>query len=208
MAMPGVVRAGPSFHREVMKANLPPAQAAWTAALAPLLLVAGCAALPPAPPLAPPPPRPAPASPPRASLPTSLPTPQDWRDAPITPGDWRWSRENGASVSRFGLPGQPSALELRCDVARGVVALALPAQAWAASGPASISITTSTLNRPLVADPPSGADQRLVVSLPAHDPLLDAMAFSRGRWRIEAEGRPALTVPSWPEVARVIEDCR
>jgi hypothetical protein len=72
----------------------------------------------------------------------------------------------------------------------------------------SLTITTSTLTRPLVADPQSGGETRLVVRVPARDPLLDAMAFSRGRWRIEAEGRASLTVPSWPEVARVIEDCR
>jgi hypothetical protein len=190
-----------------MKANFPLYRVAW---LAPLLL-AGCAALPPAP--TPPPPPQAPQ--PHAPVFAPPPTQQDWHDSAIAPGDWRWSRENGASVSRFGMAGQPPALELRCDAARGEVLLVLPAPAQPAApamgpggGQVSLTITTSTLTRPLVADPQSGGETRLVVRVPARDPLLDAMAFSRGRWRIEAEGRASLTVPSWPEVARVIEDCR
>ena len=46
------------------------------------------------------------------------------------------------------------------------------------------------------------------VSLPASDPLLDQMAFSRGRFLVAAEGGPSLVVPAWPELARVVEDCR
>jgi hypothetical protein len=34
------------------------------------------------------------------------------------------------------------------------------------------------------------------------------MAFSRGRFAIETAGLPTLYVPSWPEVSRVVEDCR
>jgi hypothetical protein len=48
----------------------------------------------------------------------------------------------------------------------------------------------------------------LAATLAASDPLLDAIAFSRGRIAIEAPGTPLLIVPSWPEPARVIEDCR
>jgi DNA-binding transcriptional LysR family regulator len=167
------------------------------------MLVAGCATPPPAP--APPPP------PQAAPAPVLAPPPpsQDWRETPVASGDWRWSRENGASVSRFGVAGQPPALEVRCDAARGEVVLVLAAATTAStSGPVSLTITTSTLARPLVADAQTAGDARLVARVPAHDPLLDAIAFSRGRWRIEAEGRAALSVPSWPEVARVIEDCR
>ena len=42
-----------------------------------------------------------------------------------------------------------------------------------------------------------------------YDPLLDALANSRGRIGvgISAE-QPALVMPAWPEIARVIEDCR
>jgi hypothetical protein len=42
----------------------------------------------------------------------------------------------------------------------------------------------------------------------ANDPLLDAIALSRGRFLISDGRGPVLAVPSWPEAARSIEDCR
>lgn len=48
----------------------------------------------------------------------------------------------------------------------------------------------------------------MIVQLPAADPLLDQMAFSRGRFLVTAEGGLSLVVPAWPELARVVEDCR
>lgn len=48
----------------------------------------------------------------------------------------------------------------------------------------------------------------MVASFAARDPLLDAMAFSRGRFAIQSDGLPTLYVPSWPEIGRVLEDCR
>jgi hypothetical protein len=44
--------------------------------------------------------------------------------------------------------------------------------------------------------------------LGAYDPLLDAIASSRGRIGISTSGLAALVVPPWSEVGRVIEDCR
>jgi hypothetical protein len=44
--------------------------------------------------------------------------------------------------------------------------------------------------------------------VPAQDPLLDAMAFSKGRFAVESAGLATLYVPPYPEVTRVIEDCR
>jgi hypothetical protein len=40
------------------------------------------------------------------------------------------------------------------------------------------------------------------------DPLLDQMAFSRGRFLVTSEDGPSLVVPAWPEFSRVVEDCR
>ena len=42
----------------------------------------------------------------------------------------------------------------------------------------------------------------------AYDPLLDAIAFSRGRFTVESESGAMLVLPAWPEPARVVEDCR
>ena len=68
-----------------------------------------------------------------------------------------------------------------------------------------MTISTSTMTRPMVAEPGAAS---LVAALVARDSLLDAIAFSRGRFAIEAEGLDPLYVPSWPEMSRVIEDCR
>jgi hypothetical protein len=42
----------------------------------------------------------------------------------------------------------------------------------------------------------------------SNDPILDAMAFSRGRILVEAEGQQPIILPSWAEIARIVEDCR
>jgi len=49
---------------------------------------------------------------------------------------------------------------------------------------------------------------RITAELEMMDGLLDAMAFSRGRIGMTISGQPPLVVPSWEEVARVVEDCR
>jgi hypothetical protein len=52
-------------------------------------------------------------------------------------------------------------------------------------------------------DPPS-----LGISMSPNDPLLDAIAFSRGRFVIEQSGRAPLVLPPHAEIGRVIENCR
>ncbi|SDC10083.1 hypothetical protein SAMN05444678_101352 [Sphingomonas sp. YR710] len=42
----------------------------------------------------------------------------------------------------------------------------------------------------------------------ANDPLLDRLAFSRGRFALAAPGLAQVVVPAWAEPARTIEDCR
>jgi hypothetical protein len=52
------------------------------------------------------------------------------------------------------------------------------------------------------------ATGRLTIALTASDPLLDAIASSRGRIGFGVGVQPPLVVPPWPEPSRVIEDCR
>jgi hypothetical protein len=49
---------------------------------------------------------------------------------------------------------------------------------------------------------------RVTADFSAFDPLLDAIAFSRGRVSVTIAGGSSLVVPAWPEAARTIEDCR
>lgn len=112
-----------------------------------------------------------------------------YRHLPVSPGAWTYRPIDGGSEARFG-----ESLIVRCLGATGQVAisrLGVP--------PAPMTIVTSSTSRGL-------APGQL---LAARDPLLDAIAFSRGRF-IVAQGSlaPILVVPAWPEIARSIEDCR
>ena len=162
--------------------------AAWLGAAGVAALAAGCASKPapaPTPVVRPAPPPPAPVPPPPQPVAEAAP------DLPLTPGDWSYAGEGGASAAVFGLAGAP-AFTLRCEVARRQVSLSVQ------GGAQPLRLLTSFGQRTL----PAGA------MLPASDPLLDEIVFSRGRFTVQADGLPALIVPTWPEPARVIEDCR
>ena len=128
-----------------------------------------------------PPPTPAPPPPPPPVL--------GWEDMPLTPGEWSYRAEDLSAVYGNG------AFTVRCDPAARRISLA---RSGAAAG---LAIRTSYGARSL----PGGAGGAV---LPASDPLLDEMVFSRGRFAVEAEGQARLILPTWPEPARVIEECR
>ena len=163
-----------------------------------LLAVFGsCAPAPrPAPPPAPPPQRPATVRPPATTPPA--PPPQ-WQDAPLSPCGWSHRGEGGVSAASFGLPGQAS-FTMRCEPGRQIVL----ARAGAGAAPA-ITVRTTSAVRSI---PARAAGGSLTASVAASDPILDAIAFSRGRFTVEVAGMPTLILPAWPETARVIEDCR
>lgn len=170
-----------------------------TLACALIALLAACASPPPPAPA----PRPQPVRPATPPPPPPPPAPvADWRDAPITPGDWHWAREGAESVARFGAPGS-SRFVIRCAPANRTLSLDLPNPG--ASQNVSMTVITASQTRALWLQP-RGAWLETVLN--ARDPLLDAMAFSRGRFAVKADGVGALYLPSWPEVSRVIEDCR
>jgi hypothetical protein len=112
-------------------------------------------------------------------------------DPPLTPGDWSYSEEPGGSVARFGAGGAER-FSLRCDTVRRRIFLTRPGST------AALRVRTTYGQRALA----PAAD------LPADDPLLDEMAFSRGRFAVEGDGLAPLFLPTWPEPARVIDDCR
>lgn len=165
-------------------------------AIALVLSASGCVSAPPpapAPVRTLPPARPAPAPQPAA------PAPADWRDLPQTPGTWTYA----AGTARFGQPGAAPLVSLQCNRAAGQI---LIVRAGSAAQPVPAAITTSAQQRPLSASP-YGAES-LAIALPVRDSLLDAMAFSRGRFVLEVNGLSTLALPAWAEVGRVIEDCR
>lgn len=128
-----------------------------------------------------------------------------WMDLPATPGDWRHQMAQGFSMAVFAGPGQPDAFILSCNLQTRDFSLQ---RATTVRVPAAMTIRTETLTRTLDPAPAMARNPHLTVSIPAADPLLDAMALSKGRFAIEVEGVPPLILPSWAEVSRVIEDCR
>ncbi len=107
----------------------------------------------------------------------------------------------GQSVATFA----NGLLQLRCDKASGTIILD---RQGSAPGTVPMRVTTAATTRALTGTGVTAPASAIRVSLPARDPLLDAMAFSRGRFALDAAGLPTLYIPSWPEVSRVIEDCR
>jgi hypothetical protein len=82
---------------------------------------------------------------------------------------------------------------LRCNLASRTVSFI---RTGAQPGAPIAILTTST-------------EQTLPVgSISATSSLLDAIAFSRGRFAVQSGTAPLLIVPAWPEPARSIEDCR
>lgn len=181
-----------------MRAHTPIAPG-WpiAAGLATLTLIAGCVA----PPRAKPPP-----PPPRVEAPAAAPRPAplaaDWRDWPYTPGSWTYRRDPRGSVASFGMQAALPVLTLQCDTGTRQIHLSRTA---AAATP--MTIRTSSVTRALSVQP-GNTPSTVTATLPASDPLLEAMGFSRGRFVIDQQGQPALVIPSWAEIERVTEDCR
>jgi hypothetical protein len=128
------------------------------------------------------------------------PSYSNWRDAPQTPGDWSYAD----GLATYGAPGA-ALLSLRCDRAGGAVDMV---RSGAGAVPGPVMIRTETTERPVDGTAQRSDPASTLLRFNPGDPLLDAMAFSSGRFAVEVGGLPPLYVPSWPEVMRVIDDCR
>lgn len=163
------------------------------------LLAATTAACVPraAPPAPVPTPRPAPSPSPPVPAPAPTPPPTNWLNAPLSPGDWRYRQDGEGRTAIF--QSDAASFSVRCG--GGSVELSV-ANSWGAA----LYVNTSYGDRRLAAAPTDM--NHVAVSLAATDPLLDQIAFSRGRFLVQVEGGARLILPSWPEIARVVEDCR
>ena len=109
------------------------------------------------------------------------------RTVPLTPGQWIYAASASGSEARYG-----ASFSIRCDRLARRVTLRRPDAA-----PTALTIGTDLSVRAVAADG--------VVA--GNDSLLDAIAFSRGRF-IVISGGARLVLPASPEAARSIEDCR
>lgn len=170
------------------------------AAAAACVPVAAC--IPPAPeptPTAVPTPTTTPTPPPPE---ITLPVPENWMDAPRTPGDWTYRPGSGQTQAIYGRAQGPAHLVLTCNRPARQISIT---RSGSTARPVPMRIHTETRTATLTAQPSGGG---MAATIAAGDRLLDAMAFSKGRFAVETQGLPTLYIPAWPEVTRVIEDCR
>jgi hypothetical protein len=182
-----------------------PSLIGWTTSTA-LACLALSACVPPPEPAPTPAPAPAPTPAPRpVATPSPVPSFTSWMDAPLTPGDWSYTQMDRFRLALFSNSDGP-VFRVVCDTTTKQVSLM---RALLSGEPRAGRILTETIERSVqFAQLPGVAGEAIQVTLDARDPLLDAMAFSKGRFAVEVAGLPTLYVPSYPEVTRVIEDCR
>lgn len=160
-----------------------------------MLALSGCSAVPPAAPPPVPVVRPA-----LRPAPAPVATPTDWRDLPLTAGAWQWSAAGGVSRASYGVAGAAPQITMTCQNSR--VRLGMPGLSTMGG---VIVITTTTQVRQASAEADTAG---AALTLNSSDRLLDAIAFTRGRWQVEVAGHAPLVLPADASASRVIEDCR
>ena len=119
------------------------------------------------------------------------------------PGTWQYLPAADGGQAVFRDSSGRAQLTIQCTRSQRRVSVQKPATGAAAA----MFVWTSGLSRNVPTSfQPSVA--QLVAAFQATDPLLDAMAFSRGRIAVSVSGGPALVMPVGSEISRVIEDCR
>lgn len=167
------------------------------------LTVAACVPAPAPQPAPPPPPPVAAPPPPNLSV--------DWRDWPVAAGDWSYRTVDGGSIASYGTPGAAAQLSIRCEMANHSISVSRAASGTAEQIVGQMTVHTSfgDAQWPVVAGLAPGANTPYAIATrAAADGTFDMMAYSRGRFAIEAPGTQPISVPVWAEVSRVIEDCR
>lgn len=128
---------------------------------------------------------------------------RDYTNSGVARGSWAYRPLVGGSEARFMDATGTIRLTLGCARTTRQVTIARASAAPAAT----LLIWTSSHVRNLS----SRFEQnpvRVSARTTAYDPLLDAIAFSRGRFAVSMPGSTPLIVSAAPEVARVVEDCR
>ena len=155
-------------------------------------------------------------APPPSARPVAAPAPvrpgvvqaplsDSWMDAPATPGSWNYDDRGNLTLAVFVTPTRGTAMAIHCDRPSRTIWLIMAGQT---GGAPTMVVRTETATRALAAKLDLGEFANVIATLRGDDPLLDAMALSKGRFAVEVQGLPPLIVPSWAEVSRVIEDCR
>lgn len=163
----------------------------------PMAALAGCVAPTRVPAPAPPPPPPVTVAPPPVTTPPGPPA-----DTGVEPGLWSYASTPGNSSARFGVTPQAAILAIQCDRGSKGITIMVSRSVSAVGG--TVTLRASSLVRSIAAQ---GSGSFATIRLAARDPILDALAFSRGRFGVALDGVER-AYPAWPEVTRVVEDCR
>ena len=167
-------------------------------------LLASCSSTPPAPP--PPVQKPIVTAPPVVK--TVVPAvPADWQDRAASAGDWTYRQDGKGSIALFGQSGADARFAIRCDGQAKRIYLTHPGQ-FPAGESGKMTVRASTSMKTFDAANTGGSPALVGVTLDPREPQLDAIAFSRGTFLVSIKGTADLILPAWPEVARVVEDCR
>ena len=120
----------------------------------------------------------------------------------VRAGSWTHTITTVGSQASFADASRQPLLSFRCT--RATRRFSIDVRSAAAP---SLLLWTTTASRNLAAvhNPATGL---LTAELPVWDNLLDAVAFSRGRFSVTVSGGSPLILPAWPEAARAIDDCR
>ena len=127
----------------------------------------------------------------------------DYSIAPVAAGSWTYQALPGGSEARFIDTTNTARLMIRCTKMSRQVNISHTS----AIAAASLLVWTSSASHTVPARFEPNA-MRVTADFSAFDPLLDAIAFSRGRLVVTMAGGVPTVAPAWPEAARTIEDCR
>jgi hypothetical protein len=126
-----------------------------------------------------------------------------WTDWPLSTGSWVYRRDDRGSIALFGATGADALVTLRCDKARRSLFFSRAGNAGT-----NMTVRTSSTSKGLPLQPTGGQPAYMATALMPNDPIVDAMAFSRGRIALEVDGAQNIAIPVWSEIGRVVEDCR
>lgn len=126
-----------------------------------------------------------------------------WTDWPMEAGKWTYRRDERGSIALFGVAGKDALVMVRCDKARARIYFS---RAASTGGP--MMVRTSSVSKALPTAPIGTQPSYAASELAPNDAVLDAVAFSRGRFALELPGVQNIAIPVWSEIGRVVEDCR
>jgi hypothetical protein len=145
-------------------------------------------------------PRPAPR--PTMTPPVAAAQPAPIVEGAVSLGIWTYGTDARGTRALFGQANRDASLVIRCDRAARRIYLSVPGVA-----PGTLTLRATSTVKAVAARPTGSTQAHVAVELDPADPILDALAFSRGRFTIALDTRQTV-VPAWPEFTRVVEDCR